>query len=630
MLSNTSMKYPLTPEQASIANAPYTQPLMVLAPPGTGKTHTVVARILHLIEGQGLHPYELSVLCFSRAAVSEIMNRLRNLIQDAQVHDDLRFVSIRTFDSFATLLLLTSDPERNLSGTSYDQRIQMVVDTLLAPDSMESWIVSKYRHLIVDEVQDLVGVRARLVQVMLTRISGGFTLFGDPAQAIYGFAKGKDKQNLSSQELLEWVRRQEWIKGLLEKQLSENYRSTGKPAMLAQKARSIIQIEKNGDHSLMGMREILETLDGAGSAINPGEGIKKPLYDSVCILCRTNGEMLQLASLLSYRGIGYYIRPRPEDQGLPAWLGRVLGTYTDNHITLSEFKSRWCSLVGNTYQLEPDQAFRWLKRVEGRDTPDLEIRQLHLGLYRGARLPDEADAYLQPAVEKVSLSTIHAAKGREFEHVVVLKPRPQTSGDIDKAEEARVLYVAATRARKALSALDRDGLPAHIFTVACSKGRRRWIVALRQPGLYFMEIGHLGDVDVLSPVSTSVHPDINSANKTQDFIWENILPGSLLYIYRTEEKRLFYRIRLHTSSGIDSPDLAQLSFSLTEDLKTVMNYLSRGRRFRYPVYWSTVRVAAVVTEILPPYPPQNVHEPFSTSGFCLGLRLRGMAYISLE
>jgi DNA helicase-2/ATP-dependent DNA helicase PcrA len=629
MLSDTSMKYPLTPEQESIANAPYTQPLMVLAPPGTGKTHTVVARILHLVEDQGLHPYELSVLCFSRAAVSEIMNRLRNLIQDAQVHDDLRFVSIRTFDSFATLLLLTSDPERNLSGTSYDQRIQMVVDTLLDPDSMESWIVSRYRHLIVDEVQDLVGVRARLVQIMLTRISGGFTLLGDPAQAIYGFAKGRDEQNLSSQELLEWVRRQEWIQGLLEKQLSENYRSTGKPAVLAQKARSIIQIEKNGDHSLMGMREILETLDGAGSAINPGEGIKKTPYDSVCILCRTNGEMLQLASLLSYRGIGYYIRPRPEDQGLPAWLGRVLGTYTDNHITLSEFKSRWCSLVGNTYQLEPDQAFRWLKRVEGRDTPDLEIRQLHLRLYRGARLPDEADAYLQPAVEKVSLSTIHAAKGREFEHVVVLKPCPQTSGDIDKAEEARVLYVAATRARKALSALDRDGLPAHIFTVACNNGRRRWIVALRQPGRYFMEIGRLGDVDILSPVSTWVHPDISSANKTQDFIWENILPGSLLYIYRTEGKRLFYRIRLHTSSGTDSPDLAQLSFSLTEDLKTVMNYLSRGRRFRYPVYWSTVRVAAVVTEILPPY-PQNVHEPFSTSGFCLGLRLRGMANISLE
>lgn len=623
------MKYPLTPEQKSIAESPFVQPLMVLAPPGTGKTHTVVARIVHLIEHQGLYPYELSVLCFSRAAVSEIMSRLRNLIQDSQVHDDLRFVSIRTFDSFATLLLFTSDPERNLSGTNYDQRIQMVVDALEDPDSMESWMVSKYRHLIVDEIQDLVGVRASLVQGMLARISGGFTLLGDPAQAIYGFSRGKDTLNLSSQELLEWIRHQEWVQGLLEKQLSDNYRSTGKPAVLALKAREIIQTDENGDHSLTGMMEFLETIDGAGSAIDPGEGFKKFPYDSACILCRTNGELLQLASLLSYRGIGYYIRPRPEDQGLPAWLGRVLGTYPDNHITLSEFKSRWYNLVGKFYQLEPEQAFGWLKRIEGRDAPDLEIRQLHLRLYRGARLPDEADAYLQPALEKVSLSTIHAAKGREFDHVVVLKPHTHINGDTDKAEEARVIYVAATRARKALSALNRDGLPAHIFTVACNSRRRRWVVALRQPGRYFMEIGQQGDVNILSPVSTWVQSDSSSACKTQDFIWENIRPGSLLYIYRTDGKRLFYRVRLHTSSGIDSPDLAQMSYSLTDDLKAVMNHLSRGRRFRYPGYWSTVRVATVVTEILPPY-PENVYEPFSTSGFCLGLRLRGMANISLE
>jgi hypothetical protein len=414
---------------------------------------------------------------------------------------------------------------------------------------------------------------------------------------------------------------------LLEKQLSENFRSTGKSAELAQKARSIIQTNRNGDRSLMGMRELLDAIEGVGSAIHPGEGLKKSPHDSVWILCRTNGEMLQLASLLSYRNIGFYIRPRPEDQGLPAWLGRVLGTFPDNHITLSEFQSRWHNLIGNSFQPEPDQAFRWLKRVEGRDAPDLEIRQLHMRLYRGARLPD--DAYLQPAVEKVSLSTIHAAKGREFEHVVVLKPGRRINRNVDTAEEARVLYVAATRARKALSALDRDGLPAHIFTIPCNSRRRRWIVALRQPGRYFMEIGHLGDVDILSPVSTWVQSDALGACTTQDFIWENVRPGSLLYIYRTDGKRLFYRIKLHISSGIDSPGLAQLSFSLTDDLKAVLNYLNRGRRFRYPGYWSTVRAAAIVTEVLPPY-PTNVHEPFSRSGFCLGLRLRGMANISLE
>ena len=602
---------------------------MVLAPPGTGKTHTVVARIVHLVENQGLQPFQLVVLCFSRAAVSEISGRLRNLIHDSQVHDDLRFVSIRTFDSFATLLLMTADPERDLSGSGYDKRIQMAVDALSDPNSMESWFTAKYRHLIVDEIQDLVGVRAELVQAMLTRIKGGFTLLGDPAQAIYGFATKGDGQKLSSQDLLAWVRHREWFNGLLERQLSENYRSSGQPAELAKQARKIIQSSMNGDRSLAGMRELLETMDGVGSAIHPGKELKKTSYDSVCILCRTNGEMLQLASLLSYKEIGYYIRPRPDDQGLPAWLGRALGTYPDSRITLPEFRARWCELVNSPYQPEPDQAFHWLKRVEGNDTPDLNVKQLHTNLYRGARLPDEVDAYLQPTSERISLSTIHAAKGREFEHVVLLKPRKKGKEEEDTAEEARVLYVAATRARKALSALDRAGLPAHIFTVQCNGKRRRWVVALRQPGKYFMEIGHQGDVDALSPVSTWVQPDADSVIKSQNFIWQNVRSGSLLYIYRTNGKRLFYRISLHTSSGLDSPDLGQLSFSFNDDLRSVMNYLSRGNKFHYPGYWSTVRVAAVVTELLPPY-PEHVHEPFSKSGFCLGLRLRGMAKISLE
>ena len=50
------------------------------------------------------------------------------------------------------------------------------------------------RHLIVDEFQDLPGVRGELVLRLLDLLapSGapgyGFTILSDPAQAIYGFA----------------------------------------------------------------------------------------------------------------------------------------------------------------------------------------------------------------------------------------------------------------------------------------------------------------------------------------------------------------------------------------------------------------------------------------------------------
>ena len=42
------------------------------------------------------------------------------------------------------------------------------------------------RHVLVDEIQDLVGPRAQLVMALLRLADAGFTLFGDPAQAIYG------------------------------------------------------------------------------------------------------------------------------------------------------------------------------------------------------------------------------------------------------------------------------------------------------------------------------------------------------------------------------------------------------------------------------------------------------------
>jgi len=48
----------------------------------------------------------------------------------------------------------------------------------------------KVRWLLVDEIQDLVGVRARLVVLLMRKVlasGGAVSLFGDPAQSIYDF-----------------------------------------------------------------------------------------------------------------------------------------------------------------------------------------------------------------------------------------------------------------------------------------------------------------------------------------------------------------------------------------------------------------------------------------------------------
>ena len=84
---NEEGEYKLSVEQLPIVNAPANMPQMVVAPPGAGKTHIVVGRIIYLIQSEGLSPSELLVLCFTRTAVAEITRRLKSLVKNNQIHD---------------------------------------------------------------------------------------------------------------------------------------------------------------------------------------------------------------------------------------------------------------------------------------------------------------------------------------------------------------------------------------------------------------------------------------------------------------------------------------------------------------------------------------------------------------
>ena len=50
----------------------------VVAGPGTGKTTTLILRVQHLIENQGVHPSRILVLTFTNKAAFELVERLRN------------------------------------------------------------------------------------------------------------------------------------------------------------------------------------------------------------------------------------------------------------------------------------------------------------------------------------------------------------------------------------------------------------------------------------------------------------------------------------------------------------------------------------------------------------------------
>ena len=111
----------LTEEQRAVSEAPVGARQLVIAGPGTGKTHTLVARLAHLVEEEEVFSGAVLALSFSRAAVNELRRRLRASGDDAS-----RIVPV-TFDSFATRILANVDPDGEWTTKSFDGRIEAAI-----------------------------------------------------------------------------------------------------------------------------------------------------------------------------------------------------------------------------------------------------------------------------------------------------------------------------------------------------------------------------------------------------------------------------------------------------------------------------------------------------------------------
>jgi DNA helicase II / ATP-dependent DNA helicase PcrA len=75
--------------------------LVLLAGPGTGKTHVLIRRIQYLIQVEGIDPREITALTFSRAAAAEMRHRL-----DEGLGDESSSVRVSTLHAYALSQIL--------------------------------------------------------------------------------------------------------------------------------------------------------------------------------------------------------------------------------------------------------------------------------------------------------------------------------------------------------------------------------------------------------------------------------------------------------------------------------------------------------------------------------------------
>ena len=75
--------------------------LQVLAPPGSGKTKTLTARVAYLIAHYGIKPYNMSVCTFTVKAAREMTERIRSFVGE----NIQRQLKLGTFHGIARLYL---------------------------------------------------------------------------------------------------------------------------------------------------------------------------------------------------------------------------------------------------------------------------------------------------------------------------------------------------------------------------------------------------------------------------------------------------------------------------------------------------------------------------------------------
>ncbi|NEA47796.1 UvrD-helicase domain-containing protein [Streptomyces sp. SID10815] len=515
---------PLTAEQRAVVEQPWDARVLVTAGAGAGKTHTLVRRLDalcgHEDPEEALEATDILVLTFSRAAARELRERI------SRHGDRARRVRAQTFDAWAYGVLVQAYPDRDWTATSFDERIRAAAEAV-DEGALEFGDSTPPSHVVIDEVQDLLGDRRELVEALLDRYqdSCGFTVVGDAAQSVYGFQiEDPAERHDETGRFFEWLRRS-YPDDLVELHLTENFRAVTPEARIALPYGPRLQQVREADEAATLYEELRDLLLDPANALGDLtdeytlQGLRD-LDDTCAVLTRDNRQALVVSRLLHENGIGHRLRRPLEDHPVPYWVAELLRGTEAAGLTEDRFRSL---LEGIPLPHEPNAGALWTvlrraTRSPGRTALDLNrLRRL----VADGRFPDEA---ADPETARIVVSTVHRAKGLEFDRVIVLAPptvaelRKRYGAETDLPAEARALYVAMTRARQDFYHVGSPDLP--IIKRAGSRKSGRQYVGGWRPHDRYGVVAEAGDVCRDAPPGHTA-----DAVATQTYLLREAEPG---------------------------------------------------------------------------------------------------------
>ncbi|GMA38897.1 ATP-dependent DNA helicase UvrD2 [Mobilicoccus caccae] len=346
----------------------------------------------------------------------------------------------------------------------FEDVLLLMVAILGESEEIAREVRGQYRHFVVDEYQDVNAVQQRLLDLWVGQ-RRDVCVVGDPAQTIYSFT-GAGPQYLTG-----FARRYPDARTV---HLNRNYRSSPQIVELANTVlrgaggparRLVAQSETGPTPTLSAFPD--DPAEAVGVAAEIARLIERGTPASeIAVLYRTNAQSEAFEDALADVGIPYLVRGgerffsraevkrailllrgavRSDDPAtpLPDAVGDVLSTLgwsPDAPVARGAVREQWESLDA-LVRLAADLVTT---------APGARMRELV------ADLDERAAAQHAPTVQGVTLASLHAAKGLEWDVVFLagvaegLMPIAMAEGAEAVEEERRLLYVGLTRARREL------------------------------------------------------------------------------------------------------------------------------------------------------------------------------------
>lgn len=636
-------------EQRRVIEAPAADRLLVLAAPGTGKTAVACARIAHLVDRCQQSPSRILMVSFTRTAVAEVRDRIRHGVVSKEAAAS---VQVATIDSLTYRLRegYEAEADKHTAGPlSYESNLRRLGQLLDAEDEALREYLEGYEHVLIDEAQDIVGVRADVVAGLIDALSRacGVTVLGDPHQAIYGFTTDEDKASREGPPttLLDLLAK---LRFRVER-LTQLHRT--KDAKLSHTFRVSREVlDSAGGQEPRGRYEALrEAIESSATATAHSPDLKdlRAPDQDLLVLYRRRSDVLMASSFLSKPDrpggpVAHRLRLGGVTPPILPWVAYLLGDQTDRFFSVEDLERLWAAkaihpLLGS---VDRDTAISALMRA-GRDGKNLSMEKLRVSLGR-TKPPVELCA-TELGTSGPILSTIHASKGREANKVWLFIPSQRKRSESQRSaedstettldgtdesseislddaavadevswiDESRVLYVGATRPRALLETghsfvRGSSSLPSG-RAVRCRRKRDGGTTAQVQVGL---------DGDVL-PAAHATWPDAVSVQALLASFYGSSRAAFAKYSSTSDAYELFAEV------GARERRIGVLSPTLKSDLWEVGKMTGTGRPAPALRFLHVIALASVA--VVDDSERQKLQPPYNQSGLILTPVIKGLS-----